>query len=189
MLLDSACILTIQISVLSTQETGQLLFTHPDSMYAEMGLVCEYSSLEMRVYCLREINSVVQHSRHRLSVSLGELCYSSISTPVTVHLRPDSGTALWDCEHLERCLLWVMLTLLSFSPATEFGEPASEQTEPAASIQKATPMSWKQQDSSEQLAEKLFKNPCAMFAAGEVKVPVGETLLDSPSKTMSIKER
>ncbi|XP_041497456.1 supervillin isoform X6 [Microtus oregoni] len=73
--------------------------------------------------------------------------------------------------------------------ATEFGEPASEQTEPAASIQKATPMSWKQQDSSEQLAEKLFKNPCAMFAAGEVKVPVGETLLDSPSKTMSIKER
>ncbi|XP_057643261.1 supervillin isoform X4 [Chionomys nivalis] len=73
--------------------------------------------------------------------------------------------------------------------ATEFGEPASEQTEPAASIQKAAPMSWKQQDSSEQLAEKLFKNPCAMFAAGEVKVPVGETLLDSPSKTMSIKER
>ncbi|XP_038190714.1 supervillin isoform X2 [Arvicola amphibius] len=73
--------------------------------------------------------------------------------------------------------------------ATEFGEPASEQTEPAASIQKASPVSWKQQDSSEQLAEKLFKNPCAMFAAGEVKVPVGETLLDSPSKTMSIKER
>lgn len=73
--------------------------------------------------------------------------------------------------------------------ATEFGEPVSEQTEPAASIQKATPMSWKQQNSSEQLAEKLFKNPCAMFAAGEVKVPVGETLLDSPSKTMSIKER
>ncbi|XP_050008477.1 supervillin isoform X6 [Alexandromys fortis] len=73
--------------------------------------------------------------------------------------------------------------------ATEFGEPTSEQTEPATYIQKTTPLSWKQQDSSEQLAEKLFKNPCAMFAAGEVKVPVGETLLDSPSKTMSIKER
>ncbi|CAO2594729.1 Svil [Lemmus lemmus] len=71
----------------------------------------------------------------------------------------------------------------------EFGEPASKQTEPAASIQKATPVSWKQQDSSEQLGEKLFKNPCAMFAAEEVKVPVGETLLDSPNKTMSIKER
>ncbi|XP_035298673.1 supervillin isoform X5 [Cricetulus griseus] len=76
--------------------------------------------------------------------------------------------------------------------AAEFEEPASEQTEPAAgkaSMQTATPVSWKQQDSSEQLAEKLFKNPCAMFAEGEVKVPVGETFLDSPSKTMSIKER
>lgn len=85
----------------------------------------------------------------------------------------------------------VMLTPLS-SPAAEFEEPASEQTEPAAgkaSMQTATPVSWKQQDSSEQLAEKLFKNPCAMFAEGEVKVPVGETFLDSPSKTMSIKER
>uniref|UniRef100_A0A8C8U9A0 Supervillin n=1 Tax=Peromyscus maniculatus bairdii TaxID=230844 RepID=A0A8C8U9A0_PERMB len=74
----------------------------------------------------------------------------------------------------------------------EFGEPASEQTEPAAgkaSLQTATSGSWKQQDPSEQLAEKLFKSPCAMFAAGEVKVPGGEALLDSPSKTMSIKER
>ncbi|XP_076428629.1 supervillin isoform X29 [Peromyscus maniculatus bairdii] len=76
--------------------------------------------------------------------------------------------------------------------AAEFGEPASEQTEPAAgkaSLQTATSGSWKQQDPSEQLAEKLFKSPCAMFAAGEVKVPGGEALLDSPSKTMSIKER
>ncbi|XP_040611284.1 supervillin isoform X6 [Mesocricetus auratus] len=76
--------------------------------------------------------------------------------------------------------------------AAEFGEPASEQTELVAGkvpIQAETPGSQKQQDSSEQLAEKLFKNPCSMFAAGEVKVPVGETFLDSPSKTMSIKER
>lgn len=83
----------------------------------------------------------------------------------------------------------MILTPLSF---TEFGEPVSEQTEPAAgkaSVQLATPGSWKQQDSSEQVAEKLFKNPCAMFAAGEIKVPGGESLLDSPSKTMSIKER
>ncbi|XP_060236634.1 supervillin isoform X2 [Meriones unguiculatus] len=74
----------------------------------------------------------------------------------------------------------------------EFGEPASEQAAPAAgkaSIQMATLGSWKQQDPSEQIAEKLFKNPSAMFAAGEVKVPAGETVLDSPSKTMSIKER
>ncbi|KAL1784146.1 supervillin isoform X7 [Sigmodon hispidus] len=76
--------------------------------------------------------------------------------------------------------------------AAEVGEPASEQPEPAArrtSIPTATSGSWKQQDSSEHLAEKLFKSPCAMFAAGEVRVPVGETFLDSPSKTMSIKER
>lgn len=74
----------------------------------------------------------------------------------------------------------------------EFGETASEQTEVAArksSVQMATPGAWKQQESSEQLAEKLFKNPCAMFASGEVKVPVGDSFLDSPSKTMSIKER
>lgn len=74
----------------------------------------------------------------------------------------------------------------------EFGEPASEQAASAAgkaSIQMATLGSWKQQDPSEQIAEKLFKNPSAMFAAGEVKVPAGETVLDSPSKTMSIKER
>ncbi|XP_029327879.1 supervillin isoform X8 [Mus caroli] len=74
----------------------------------------------------------------------------------------------------------------------EFGETASEQTEVAArksSVQMATPGAWKQQESSEQLAEKLFKNPCAMFASGEVKVPGGDSFLDSPSKTMSIKER
>uniref|UniRef100_A0A8I6AQK9 Supervillin n=1 Tax=Rattus norvegicus TaxID=10116 RepID=A0A8I6AQK9_RAT len=74
----------------------------------------------------------------------------------------------------------------------EFGETASEKTETAArkaSVPMATPGAWKQQESSEQLAEKLFKNPCAMFASGEVKVPAGDSSLDSPSKTMSIKER
>lgn len=74
----------------------------------------------------------------------------------------------------------------------EFGETASEKMETAArkaSVPMATPGAWKQQESSEQLAEKLFKNPCAMFASGEVKVPAGDSILDSPSKTMSIKER
>ncbi|XP_052013185.1 supervillin isoform X3 [Apodemus sylvaticus] len=75
----------------------------------------------------------------------------------------------------------------------EFGEAASEQMEEAAArkapVQMSTPGARKQQESSEQLAEKLFKNPCAMFASGEVKVPVGDSILDSPSKTMSIKER
>uniref|UniRef100_A0A286Y5D0 Supervillin n=1 Tax=Cavia porcellus TaxID=10141 RepID=A0A286Y5D0_CAVPO len=75
----------------------------------------------------------------------------------------------------------------------EFGEPASEQTgtattgKPSAPV--ATPSSWRQQDSSEQLQEKYYKSPSAMFAAGEIKAPTGESSLDSPSKTMSIKER
>ncbi|XP_027626846.1 supervillin [Tupaia chinensis] len=76
--------------------------------------------------------------------------------------------------------------------AAEFGEPTSEQTGTAAGktvAQAATPVSWKPQDSSEQGQEKLCKNPCAMFAAGEIKTPLGEGILDSPSKTMSIKER
>uniref|UniRef100_A0A2K6LM75 Supervillin n=2 Tax=Rhinopithecus bieti TaxID=61621 RepID=A0A2K6LM75_RHIBE len=76
--------------------------------------------------------------------------------------------------------------------AAEFGELTSEQTGTAAGktvAQTAAPVSWKPQDSSEQPQEKLCKNPCAMFAAGEIKTPTGEGLLDSPSKTMSIKER
>ncbi|XP_064224623.1 supervillin isoform X17 [Aotus nancymaae] len=76
--------------------------------------------------------------------------------------------------------------------AAEFGEPASEQTGSAAGktvAQPAAPASWKPQDSSEQPQERLCQNPCAMFAAGEIKTPTGEGLSDSPSKTMSIKER
>ncbi|XP_058436534.1 supervillin isoform X12 [Marmota monax] len=76
--------------------------------------------------------------------------------------------------------------------ASEFGEPASEQTGIAAGktvAQMATPGSWKQEDSSEQLQEKYYKNPCTMFAVGEIKAPMEEGILDSPSKTMSIKER
>ncbi|XP_048665098.1 supervillin isoform X14 [Marmota marmota marmota] len=76
--------------------------------------------------------------------------------------------------------------------ASEFGEPASEQTGIAAGktvAQMATPGSWKQEDSSEQLQDKYYKNPCTMFAVGETKAPMEEGILDSPSKTMSIKER
>ncbi|XP_042541938.1 supervillin isoform X1 [Dipodomys spectabilis] len=47
---------------------------------------------------------------------------------------------------------------------------------------------WKQQDPSETL-QKYYKSPCAMFATGEIKAPIGEVILDSSSKTMSIKER
>ncbi|XP_008586785.1 PREDICTED: supervillin isoform X2 [Galeopterus variegatus] len=79
-----------------------------------------------------------------------------------------------------------------FSLRAEFGEPTSEQTETDAGkpvAQTTTPVSWKQQDSSEQLQERHYKTPCAMFAAGEIKTPVGEGTLDSTGKTMSIKER
>ncbi|XP_070657054.1 supervillin isoform X9 [Bos indicus] len=76
--------------------------------------------------------------------------------------------------------------------AAEFGEPTSEQTGAAAgkpAAPTATPVSWKPQDPSEQPQEKRYQSPCAMFAAGEIKAPAVEGSLDSPSKTMSIKER
>ncbi|XP_045714101.1 supervillin isoform X16 [Phyllostomus hastatus] len=76
--------------------------------------------------------------------------------------------------------------------AAEFGETASEQSGTAAGktvAPAAAPVSWKQQEPSAQPQEKLYRNPCAMFAAGEIKTPTVEGILDSPSKTMSIKER
>ncbi|XP_062067103.1 supervillin isoform X2 [Lepus europaeus] len=75
----------------------------------------------------------------------------------------------------------------------EFREPTSEQTEAVDGKAVAPPaaaLSWKQQDSPEQLQEKCYKNPCAMFVAGEIKAPAAEgAAVDSPNKTMSIKER
>lgn len=74
----------------------------------------------------------------------------------------------------------------------EFGEPTSEQSGTVAGnsvVQAAAPASWKQQEPAELLQEKHCKNPCAMFAAGEIRMPTVEGSLDSPSKTMSIKER
>ncbi|XP_077008718.1 supervillin isoform X3 [Tamandua tetradactyla] len=72
-------------------------------------------------------------------------------------------------------------------------EPVGEHTGPAAgrtvAPKPATPGSCKQQESSEQTPEVLCKGPCAMFAAGEIQAPMTEGMLDSPSKTMSIKER
>ncbi|XP_065729126.1 supervillin [Phocoena phocoena] len=76
--------------------------------------------------------------------------------------------------------------------AAEFMDPTSEQTGAAAGrpvAQTATPVSWKQQDPSEQPQEKRCRSPCAVFAAEEIKAPAAEGILDSPSKTMSIKER
>ncbi|XP_026977861.1 supervillin isoform X2 [Sagmatias obliquidens] len=76
--------------------------------------------------------------------------------------------------------------------AAEFLDLTAEQTGAAAGrpvAQTATPVSWKQQDPSEQPQEKRCRSPCAMFAAEEIKAPATEGILDSPSKTMSIKER
>ncbi|KAF6133180.1 supervillin [Phyllostomus discolor] len=84
------------------------------------------------------------------------------------------------------------VTKRRFSLRAEFGEPASEQSGTAAGktvAPAAAPVSWKQQEPSAQPQEKLYRNPCAMFAAGEIKTPTVEGILDSPSKTMSIKER
>ncbi|XP_036699875.1 supervillin isoform X15 [Balaenoptera musculus] len=76
--------------------------------------------------------------------------------------------------------------------AAEFGDPTAEQTGAAAGrpvAQTAPPVSRKQQDPSEQPQEKPCRSPWAMFAAEEIKAPAVEGILDSPSKTMSIKER
>lgn len=83
-----------------------------------------------------------------------------------------------------------MLTQLLPFPAAEVGEPTLEQLGSAAgetTAQTATPVSWKQQGPPEQPQEKHPKNPCTVFAAGEMRAPTVEG--DSPSKTMSIKER
>lgn len=79
-----------------------------------------------------------------------------------------------------------MLTQLLPFPAAEVGEPTLEQLGSAAgetTAQTATPVSWKQQGPPEQPQE----NPCTVFAAGEMRAPTVEG--DSPTKTMSIKER
>lgn len=85
-----------------------------------------------------------------------------------------------------------MLNLLLSFPASEFGESPYEQTGTAAGkniAQSTTPGSWKQPDPSEPAQEKIYKNSSAMFATGEIKMPMMEDNFDSPSKTMSIKER
>lgn len=90
------------------------------------------------------------------------------------------------------CLEEGVLTWLLSFPAAEFGEPTSEQTGTATGktvAQTAAPVSWRQQEPTEPGQEKYSRNPCAMFAAGEIKVPAVEGILDSAGKTMSIKER
>ncbi|XP_058388697.1 supervillin isoform X1 [Diceros bicornis minor] len=119
---------------------------------------------------------------------LGEELKEFPAAKSSVQGSPDSK----DRQPFEETVNMENVTKRKFSLRAEFGEPISEQTGTAAEktvVQTATPVSWKQQDPSEQPQEKLFKNPCAMFATGEIKAPTVEGILDSPSKTMSIKER
>uniref|UniRef100_A0A674I5A8 Supervillin n=1 Tax=Terrapene triunguis TaxID=2587831 RepID=A0A674I5A8_9SAUR len=66
-------------------------------------------------------------------------------------------------------------------------EPTSELGTMAT--QAVTVVSYRQQEASEQLEEKFYKNPCELFAAGDDKTETTEDTLDAPSKTLSIKER
>ncbi|XP_042541943.1 supervillin isoform X4 [Dipodomys spectabilis] len=79
------------------------------------------------------------------------------------------------------------ITKRRFSLKAECEELASEQLGTTEGKTSGTG-AWKQQDPSETL-QKYYKSPCAMFATGEIKAPIGEVILDSSSKTMSIKER
>ncbi|XP_039695655.1 supervillin isoform X7 [Pteropus medius] len=120
---------------------------------------------------------------------LGDVLKEFSTVESTAPGTPD----LKDRQHFGEKVDMENVTKRKFSlRAAEFGEPTSEQTGTAAGktvAQTAPPVSWKQHEPSEQAQEKHYKNPCAMFAAGEIKAPVAEGILDSPSKTMSIKER
>ncbi|XP_004777910.2 supervillin isoform X10 [Mustela putorius furo] len=100
---------------------------------------------------------------------------------------------LKDRQHFEEKVDMENVPRRKFSlRAAEFGEPPSEQTGLAAGktvAPTAAPVSWRQQDPAEPGQEKYSRSPCAMFAAGEIKVPAVEGILDSAGKTMSIKER
>ncbi|XP_059260318.1 supervillin isoform X2 [Mustela nigripes] len=99
---------------------------------------------------------------------------------------------LKDRQHFEEKVDMENVPRRKFSLRAEFGEPPSEQTGLAAGktvAPTAAPVSWRQQDPAEPGQEKYSRSPCAMFAAGEIKVPAVEGILDSAGKTMSIKER
>ncbi|XP_044861221.1 supervillin [Mauremys mutica] len=66
-------------------------------------------------------------------------------------------------------------------------EPTSELGTTAT--QAVTVVSYRQQEASEQLEGKFYKNPCELFAAGDDKTETTEDTLDASSKTLSIKER
>ncbi|XP_065587516.1 supervillin isoform X9 [Cyrtonyx montezumae] len=71
-------------------------------------------------------------------------------------------------------------------------EPTSELSSTPATrtvSQTAAAASCRLQELSEQLEGKFYKNSCEMLSSGENKIQTTEDVLDSSSKTMSIKER
>uniref|UniRef100_A0A8D2NGQ6 Supervillin n=1 Tax=Zonotrichia albicollis TaxID=44394 RepID=A0A8D2NGQ6_ZONAL len=84
-----------------------------------------------------------------------------------------------------------LIQFFSFEWA-DHAEPSSELTSTSAMrtvSQTAAAASCRLQELSEQLEGKFYKNSCEMFSMGESKAQTAEDVLDSASKTMSIKER
>ncbi|XP_028934141.1 supervillin isoform X20 [Ornithorhynchus anatinus] len=73
---------------------------------------------------------------------------------------------------------------LADAPLECFGTAATKTVS-----QTTTGASCRQQEGSEQLEEKPYKNTGALFSAEENKLQITEDILDASSKTMSIKER
>uniref|UniRef100_A0A8C3BNW2 Supervillin n=1 Tax=Cairina moschata TaxID=8855 RepID=A0A8C3BNW2_CAIMO len=85
----------------------------------------------------------------------------------------------------------VLIQHISFDRADHV-ESTSELTSTSATrtvSQTAAVASCRLQELSEQLEGKFYKNSCEMFSVGENKTQAAEDVLDSSSKTMSIKER
>lgn len=127
-----------------------------------------------------------------------ELPNAPVSHPGDEEFSTAKSTTQWNPDlkgrqPLEEKVDMENVTKRKFSlRVSEFGEPTPEQSGTVAGnsvVQAAAPVSWKQQEPAELPQEKHCKNPCAVFAAGEVRMPTVEGSLDSPSKTMSIKER
>ncbi|KAM9682704.1 supervillin isoform 5-T5 [Dama dama] len=162
-------------------------FEEAELSYPVLSRVREGDSHKEPIYALPRKGSL--ELAHPPIAQLGDELKEFSTPKSTMQVSPD-----WKERQLfEEKVDLENVTKRKFSlKAAEFGEPTSEQTGAAAGKPAApttTPVSWKPQDPSEQPQEKRYQSPCAMFAAGEIKAPAVEGSLDSPSKTMSIKER
>ncbi|XP_030406115.1 supervillin isoform X24 [Gopherus evgoodei] len=90
------------------------------------------------------------------------------------------GLFLEEKMELESVLKSKILLRGHVEPTSELGTTAT---------QAVTVVSYRQQEASEQLEGKFYKNPCELFAAEDNKTETTEDTLDAPSKTLSIKER